>query len=121
VPLEEKFAGLVLVNSGTVWRHLRADQLVRVSPIPIPDKQDIRGSSTWRGISKELPSINNEDKHENLMTKVSELMGKLARQHSEIRYWVDNGSHKAGEIYPDLTLKQTPTKKFFNSNERFPH
>ncbi len=115
------------MHSTTVWKELLARLLVRVSPIPTEDQQK-RVSSLWRSVVKELAPINVQDKHKDLMTKVKSLMGNLAREYGDIRYWVDNGSHKEGEIYPDLVLSQTPTKKSssteirdFSSDQKPPH
>jgi tRNA A-37 threonylcarbamoyl transferase component Bud32 len=111
VPIEEKFKklGLIVNHSTSVMLNLHKNGFLRFEPLPLESGEQT--SSTWRALCDDLPKVDFDASHIDLMKKVDTLIGKLGVQNTDIRFWLDKGHHKESELYPDLVLSQTPTKK----------
>jgi hypothetical protein len=118
VPIEEKFKklGLIVNHSTSVMLNLHNNGFLRFEPLPLESGEQT--SSTWRALCDDLPKVDFDASHIYLMKKVDTLIGKLGVQNTDIRFWLDKGHHKESELYPDLVLSQTPTKKSESKNLR---
>lgn len=112
MPLEQQFLklGLIVNHSTSVFLNLCEKKLIRFESLPLEGHQQTP-SSTWRNLRNEIPPIEPKVTHTELMTKVQTFLSKLATENPNMRYWIDRGAHKEGELYPDGAVSKTPTKK----------